>query len=180
MTLESDEALSDRAGHDSESFAELYRRYRDPLYRYCWFRLHDDASANDAVADIFVAVLEALRRTGVRRFRPWLFTIAHHEIADRQRRGKPTLELHEAAASPSGAPSPEELAILNINLDALRSAVRQLKPDQARVIELRMAGLEGPEIRQVLNRSRSWVDTTQFRALTQLRRMLAGEEAGGS
>jgi hypothetical protein len=40
------------------------------------------------------------------------------------------------------------------------------------VIELRLSGLDGPEIRQVLGRSRSWVDTTQYRALISLRRLM--------
>ena len=41
-----------------------------------------------------------------------------------------------------------------------------------------MAGLTGPEIRQALGRSRSWVDTTQFRAVQKLRAVMAPEAEG--
>jgi DNA-directed RNA polymerase specialized sigma24 family protein len=45
-------------------------------------------------------------------------------------------------------------------------------------VELRLAGLTGPEIREALGRSRSWVDTTQFRAIQRLRKVLAPSPEG--
>jgi DNA-directed RNA polymerase specialized sigma24 family protein len=43
-------------------------------------------------------------------------------------------------------------------------------------VELRLAGLTGPEIRQVLGRSRAWVDTTQFRAVQTLRAVMTAPD----
>ena len=51
-----------------------------------------------------------------------------------------------------------------------------LTNDQRQVVELRLAGVTGPEIRETLGRSRSWVDTTQHRAVQKLRAVLAPDE----
>ena len=60
---------------------------------------------------------------------------------------------------------------------AIRDVLTQLSPEQRRVVELRLAGLTGPEIREVLGRSRAWVDTTQYRAVKRLRAVMAADVA---
>jgi DNA-directed RNA polymerase specialized sigma24 family protein len=54
----------------------------------------------------------------------------------------------------------------------LRSLLPRLTGDQRRLIELRLAGLTSLEIRQVLGKSRSWVGTTQYRAVHRLRELM--------
>jgi RNA polymerase sigma-70 factor (ECF subfamily) len=170
--LESDEALAARAAMDPNAFAELYRRYVDRIRSYCGFRLRDRATVEDVTSEIFVKALESLHKTAVTNVRPWLFTIAHNQVTDRYRRARDEVDLAAAAGLASQAPSPESIAVAGSERDALYAAIALLKPDQARVIELRLSGLDGPEIRSVLNKSRSWVDTTQYRALIQLRQLL--------
>jgi len=173
--VESDEALAARAAWDAEAFAELYRRYHAPIRRYCGFRLADRSAAEDVTSEIFIKALEGLHRASVTRVRPWLFTIAHHQVADRYRRQRDEVGLDQAALVPSDDASPEELAVARSEAAALLGAIARLRPDQARVVELRLSGLDGPEIRQVLNRSRSWVDTTQYRALIRLRDLMRAD-----
>ena len=170
--LESDEALAARAAADPNAFAELYRRYVDLIRRYCGFRLRERATVEDVTSEIFVKALESLHKTSVTSVRPWLFAIAHNQVTDRYRRARDEVDLAVAAGLTSQSPSPENIAVAGSERDALLAAIALLKPEQARVIELRLAGLDGPEIRQVLNRSRSWVDTTQYRALIQSCRLL--------
>lgn len=174
---ESDEMLAARAATDADAFAELYRRYVTPIRRFCGFQLRDWWAVDDVTSEIFVKALESLRKTTVISVRPWLFTIAHHQITDRYRRTRDEVDLDTASGLSAGAASPEETAVAMSEVDELCRAIAQLKPDQARVIELRLSGLDGPEIRQVLNRSRSWVDTTQYRALISLRRLLNPDQS---
>jgi RNA polymerase sigma-70 factor, ECF subfamily len=169
--FESDEALAARAATDADAFAEIYLRYRTAIRKYCGFRLRDWWAVDDATSEIFVKALESLHKTTVGKFRPWLFTIAHNVVSDRFRRAKDEIEFDPDLEIP-GAPSPEDSAIARSQIEDLRAAIALLTPDQARVIELRLSGLDGPEIRQVLNRSRTWVDTTQYRALKELRHSL--------
>ena len=173
--LESDESLAARAAKDADAFAELYRRYHDPIHRYCGFRLDDRAVVEDVTSEIFVKELEGLHRSSVSSVRPWLFTIAHHQVTDRYRRRRNEVTLDHAALVPSDDDSPEEAVIARSEASALLAAIARLRPDQARVVELRLSGLDGPEIRQVLSRSRSWVDTTQYRALIRLRDLMRAD-----
>jgi RNA polymerase sigma factor (sigma-70 family) len=103
----------------------------------------------------------------------WLFSIAHNVVMDRYRRRRNELDLDAALDVPSGGTSPEETAIAHGDAAHLYAALARLTPDQRQVVELRLSGLTGPEIRTVLGKSRSWVDTTQFRALKRLRELLA-------
>jgi RNA polymerase sigma-70 factor (ECF subfamily) len=169
---ESDESLAARAARDADAFAELYRRYVGPIRRYCGFQLRDWWAVDDVTSEIFVKALESLHKTSVANVRPWLFTIARHHLADQSRRRRDEVDLGETEEVPSNTPGPEEQAITRLDRDELREAIARLTADQAQVIELRLSGLDGPEIRQVLGRSRSWVDTTQYRALISLRRLM--------
>jgi RNA polymerase sigma factor (sigma-70 family) len=101
-------------------------------------------------------------------------------VIDRYRRQRDHAALDALdLTSPDG--SPEELALARSELSDVRRALVHLTPDQQRVIELRMAGLTTTEIQEVLGKGRSWVGTTQFRALKRLREIMRAPqaEAGG-
>lgn len=56
---------------------------------------------------------------------------------------------------------------------AFKVAMADLTHGQREVVELRLAGLTGPEIADVLGMKLAAVKSTQFRAYTQLRKLLA-------
>jgi RNA polymerase sigma-70 factor (ECF subfamily) len=62
---------------------------------------------------------------------------------------------------------------------SVRLALSQLPEEQRRVVELRLAGLTGPEVARALGRSHDSVRTTQRRALARLRTLLDVSAAGG-
>jgi RNA polymerase sigma factor (sigma-70 family) len=68
--------------------------------------------------------------------------------------------------------SPEEWAISNDERCRVFAVLKQLTGDQRQVVELRLAGLTGPEIAGVLGRNRGWVNVTQYRAVERLREIL--------
>jgi RNA polymerase sigma-70 factor, ECF subfamily len=170
-----DHVLAQRALTDPDAFAELYRRYLSPIYGYCYRRLGSQEAAEDATSQIFTKALEALPTFRSTHFRAWLFTIAHRTVIDTYRRHPRTVDI--AMVEPQ-LPTIrfEEATLAGLELESLYGALDHLTGDQRQVVELRLAGLTGPEIREVLGRSRSWVDTTQFRAIQQLRKVLISEE----
>lgn len=170
-----DHVLAHRALTDPDAFAELYQRYLTPIYAYCYRRLGTQEAAEDATSQIFTRALEALPSFRSTHFRAWLFTIAHHTVIDTYRRHPRTVDI--AMVEPQ-LPTIrfDEATLAGIEMESLYGALDQLTNDQRQVVELRLAGLTGPEIREVLGRSRSWVDTTQFRAIQQLRKVLISEE----
>lgn len=164
------------------AFAEIYERYIDGVYGYCYRRLGNREIAEDATSLIFSRALAAIPRFQPKStLRSWIFTIAHNVITDQYRSAaKVSVQPLDATWDiANDEPSPEDSAILKENQEMLQQLLTYLTEDQLRVVELRLADLTGPEIQTVLGRTRSWVNTTQFRAVQRMRTALS-EMQGGS
>jgi RNA polymerase sigma-70 factor (ECF subfamily) len=174
----SDAELVDGARHDRMAFEPLYIRYADPIYRFCYRRLGDPDTAADATAQVFARALTALENFRGGSFRAWLFTIAYHVVVDDIRGRHPNLPLlaAEAMTDPSLRGSPERTALEAEDRATLRNALAQLPQDQQRIVELRLSGLNGVEIAEVLGRSHGAIKSSQFRAYARLRQILGGTE----
>jgi RNA polymerase sigma-70 factor (ECF subfamily) len=169
---ETDEALAARAASDSVATEELYRRYVNRVYTYCKRRLDSEETVRDATSAIMVRALEGLYRKRIDNVSSWIFSIAHNEVIDIYRRRRDTVGLEFAANVADDGLSPESLVVARSAAGELRELITQLSADQQSVVTLRLAGLDGTEICAVLGRSRSWVDTTQFRAVRRLRELM--------
>ena len=173
-TSEDGAALAAAREGDPRDFAPLFRRYWDPVLRYCTVRLGDRDEAEDAASQVFVDAYASLHRFqdrgGVGSFRSWLFTIAHHEVANRHRYrvrhpARPLGDVEE----PVDSDTMFEQAAMAHDIAHMIALVRQL-PDRPReVVELRLAGLTDREIAEVLGISGQAVRQAQSRAVTQLR-----------
>lgn len=172
----SDEALVAEAQHDLQAFSALYERYADPVLRYCYHRLGTWSEAEDAAQQIFLNAYIALGRFQDREgsFRSWLFTVAHHEVANRHRgqQRRPTVPLTAAESLCDQGPTPEDQAIAADRHDRVHVLLGRLSHDQQRVLELRFAGLTDGEIAAVLGRRPGAVRGVQARAVARLRQLL--------
>jgi RNA polymerase sigma factor (sigma-70 family) len=156
---------------DPRAFAPLYARYFDPVYRYCYRRLGHPEAAADAAAQVFAKALAALPgyREDAPSFRSWLFAIAHNVITDDLRARRPVAPMEAAAQVAATGPSPEEVALTNEAGCMVRALLASLPADQRQILELRLAGLTGPEIAAALGRSLGAVKIAQVRAVARLR-----------
>jgi RNA polymerase sigma-70 factor (ECF subfamily) len=171
---------------DPAEFARLYDVYADPVLNYCYYRLGDWSDAEDAAQQVFAQAFAAWPRfqPDAGSVRSWLFTIAHHEVADRWRRRsrRPTLPLDAVGERADAGPTPEELAIAADHQGRVRALLLDLSDDQRRVIELRLAGLSDGEIGRILGRSPGAVRAVQARGVQRLRLLLGlgdGRNGGG-
>jgi RNA polymerase sigma-70 factor (ECF subfamily) len=149
-----DAVLVAHARGNRDSFAALYDRYFDAIYRYCYVRLGSTERAEDAAHQVFVRALEAVDRyQEAGRFRSWLFTIAHNVVATELTARRPgvAVAVLEQIVDPSAGPETDALAA--VEQQALRTALSRLPTDQRQAIELRLAGLTGREIANELGRS---------------------------
>jgi RNA polymerase sigma-70 factor (ECF subfamily) len=174
----SDEQLV--ASGEPAVFAQLYDRYVDGIYRYCRLRLPTAQEAEDATAMVFEKAFAAFPPAPTGTFRAWLFTIAHNVVVSfyrtRSRRGHHA-SLDEALHLADPGSTPEEDVVLADEQQRLYQALARLPDDQRRVVELRLAGLLGAEIAEVLHRSPAAVRQLQFRAMQRLRTMLIDSPA---
>jgi RNA polymerase sigma-70 factor, ECF subfamily len=170
------------AKSDPRAFAPLYARYFDPVYRYCYRRLGQPEAAADATAQVFTKVLAALPgyREDAPSFRSWLFAIAHNVITDDLRARRPVAPIAAAAHVAAADPSPEEVVLTGETGRQVHALLSSLPADQRQILELRLAGLTGPEIAATLGRSLGAVKIAQVRAFARLRATLhlTGAPAG--
>jgi RNA polymerase sigma-70 factor (ECF subfamily) len=164
-----DASLVTLAKEDRRAFAPLYRRYVDPVYRYCDRCLGDAEAAEDATSLIFAKALAALPTCRPATFRSWLFAIAHNAITDAYRGRSPTRSLDAAERVADESPSPEARILAEDDALTLRSLLARLPPDQRDLLELRLAGLTDAEIARALGRSHGAVRRSQYRAIARLR-----------
>jgi len=92
------------ARRDATALERLYALYRPQLWRYLWQQLDGDAGAvEDTLQEVFLAVwLAAGDFRGEARVNTWIFRIAHHQLAHRQRSAARRPEGHLAAHAPFG------------------------------------------------------------------------------
>jgi len=130
----------------------LYDAYADQLFAYCVssLRHHDDAA--DATQDTFVKAIEHIDQLrDPAKLRPWLFTIARHEVANQGRRRARLRLVDDEPDSPAEVPEPtKELSQEELS-DLLWSAASGLQSRDREVMALHLrSGMDAPEIAAVL------------------------------
>jgi len=173
-----DAELVHLAQADLRAFGPLYDRYVGAVYGFCYRRLGSKEAAEDATVQAFTRALAAIpryREGGT--FAAWLFTTAANVVVDTQRKRHDDHPLDGVAEPHDPAASPEDQAIAADERATVRALLGDLPDDQRRAIELRLAGLSGPEAAEVMGRSNRAVKMLQFRAITQLRTLLGVESS---
>jgi RNA polymerase sigma-70 factor (ECF subfamily) len=164
---------------NSQVLAKIYDDYSPGLYRYAMRLVGDQDLAEDCVAETFARFLQALhRKRGPRdHLQAYLYRIAHNWIIDQYRSKKPVTELVDAIAS--NQLNPELDATERIQRAKIRAAIRELTPDQQRVIALKfLEGWENADIAHALRKPVGAVKSLQHRALAALRKRLENQEQG--
>jgi RNA polymerase sigma-70 factor (ECF subfamily) len=161
--------LIEAAQKDPSRFADLYEMHFDRVYAYVARRLPDRSVAQDVTAEVFhraLANLKSYEWRGV-PFAAWLYRIAANAIATHARKAARDRNL------PAGVETAEQVSEEIERRASLYGAVRDLPPDQRRVIQMRF-GQERSirEIAQALQRTEGAVKQLQFRALKNLRARL--------
>lgn len=86
----SDEALLSATGSDPDAFAAFFDRYETAVIGYMLRRTRNVEVAVDLASETFAAALASAHRYSRSKgaAAAWLFTIAHHTLADSVRRGR--------------------------------------------------------------------------------------------
>ena len=175
-----DASLAARASAgDAEAFGALYDRYVDAVYRYVYYRVRNEAEAEDVTSDVFFKALRAMPRYQPRQpLLAWLYRIARNSLIDRLRRQRPQVPFEDALRHPGADQVVDPDAGLERLSDsiALRAALTRLTPLQQDVIILRyVEGLETKEIGRIVGRRDGTVRGIEFRALAALRQLMPRE-----
>ena len=177
-----DAALAVRAsGGDVSAFGLLYDRHVDAIYRYIYYRVRNDAEAEDLTSDVFMRALKAVPRYEPRQaFLAWLYRIARNAIIDRARRGNRQVPFEDAIEhpTPDQVVEPDAQLLAHSDSDTLRNALKKLTPLQQEVVVLRyLHGYSTQEIANIVGKREGTVRGIQFRAIGALRQLIPSREA---
>jgi RNA polymerase sigma-70 factor (ECF subfamily) len=181
---EEDAALAVRASKgDVHAFGLLYDKHVAAVYRYVYYRVRDDAEAEDLTSEVFMKALRAIPRYEPRQaFLAWLYRIARNAIIDKVRRGGRQVSFEDALEHPDAHQTidPDVEILATSDSATLREALARLTPLQQEVIVLRfLEGFSTFEIAKLIGKREGTVRGIQFRALGALRQLIPSREALG-
>ena len=92
--------LQAQAGN-SEAFGQLYDAYMERIYRFVYFRVEDQQTAEDITSQVFLKAWNNLDRFQFSRtpYLAWLYTIAHNAVIDHYRTRKVSTALDDVRLS---------------------------------------------------------------------------------
>ncbi len=174
----SDEALVALAARAEQSaLAELYDRFGRPAYGLALRILRDEALAEDAVQEAFLALWRTASRFVPERGKAstWILTLVHRRSVDLVRREeRRRADALDPESEPGGAaPSVEEEAWLRLQRERVQSALRQLPDQQREAIELAYyGGFTQSELAERLGQPLGTIKSRMFLGLGRLRELL--------
>lgn len=175
----SDEQVLEAVGHgDHDALGLLYDRFGRLAYGLAFRILRDQALAEDAVQEAFLAVWRSADAYKRERAKPstWILTVVHRRAVDlvrreERRRGEPL----EAAPEPTSGPADEEVT-LSARRAAVQAALTELPDDQRQALELAYyGGLTQSELAERLGVPLGTIKSRMFAGLGRLRELLATE-----
>jgi len=164
--------------YDAEAFGRLYDMHVDRVYRHIYYRVGNEADAEDLTQQVFLKAWQAIHgyKKTASPFIAWLMTISHNLVVDfyRTKKDKAYLEAEVLASDP--ASSPEQATEASLEQQRLRRAILQLGGDEQQVIILRfMEGFEFAEIASLMDKKEGNIRVILHRSLIKLRNILEKE-----
>jgi RNA polymerase sigma-70 factor, ECF subfamily len=173
--------LVELAKSDPDAFGELYERNVDRIYKYIYYRVSNEADAEDLTARTFHQALASISGYVDRGvpFAAWLYRIAHNLVANHHRSQKrwktASLEDQELLSQP--ADGPDKMAETSDRFQALWAAIRRQPEERQRLLILKFADcLSNDEIGHLMGRTESSIKSLYFRTLRALRVDLEARE----
>lgn len=164
--------------HDADAFGKLYDMHIDRVYRHIYYRVGNEADAEDLTQQVFLKAWQAIGkyRRMASPFVAWLMTISHNLVVDFYRTRKDRAYFEAEVLADDRAPSPERAAEASLEQERLRKAILQLGSDEQQVVTLRLIeGFEFTEIASLLKKKEGNIRVILHRALVKLRNNLETE-----
>lgn len=157
---------------DREMFSRLYEAYVSRIYRYVYFRVPDEALAEDITSQVFLKVWEKLNtyQVGQSPFMAWIYRIAHNTVIDYYRTRKAAISIEDAReVELSHYDDVDEKLDSQLQSQELRAALEGLTKDQQQVLLMKfVGGMSTTEIARKMRKQEGAVRALQMRGLQGL------------
>ncbi len=159
---------------EAKAFGLLYDHYQPQIYRFVFLKVSHREEAEDLTHQVFLKTWQNITEYEFQGF-PFsslLYRVARNQVIDYYRTKKNNLCLEDIVELKTENPVPK--AIDNaLDIEKVRKAIIQLKPEQQDVIILRF--IEDFPIQttaSILNKSETAVKLLQHRAIKNLKKIL--------
>ena len=155
----------------------------DAVYRYVFYRVRNEAEAEDVTSDVFMRALRAIPKYEPRQaFLAWLYRIARNAVIDRSRRqaARQQVSFEDALAHPNAdqVVNPDAGLLAGSDASVVRVAMQQLTPLQQEILVLRyVEGYDTKTISKLVGKRDGTIRGIEFRALSALRALIPSREA---
>lgn len=159
---------------DAEAFGQLYDACIDRVYRFIFFRVSDEPTAEDLTSQVFLKAWQNLGRYQPKGpFLAWLYAIARNTVIDHYRTHKQTVSLDEAAPIAAKDDKLDDLIELKFEVNSLQESLQYLTEEQQEVITLKfIAEYDTDQIARKMGKSEGAIRALQMRALQALAKVL--------
>ncbi len=174
-----DRLLVWKCGRGSSAALEsIYKKYKDDMLRFGFVLSNDEAVAQDAVHDVFVAFAGHARKLRLRSsLKGYLLSCVANRLRNLARQGALRfVRIDGAEDFGSNQSGPDRLAMVAEEADRIEWAIQQLPCEQREVVVLHIhSGMKFREIAQVSGVSLSTIQSRYAYGLDKLRSALDGE-----
>lgn len=158
---------------DKVAFGELYQRYVERIYNYCYYRMGNQQDAEDLTGRVFMKALGHIKKYDERGvpFSAWLYRIAHNLVANwhRDNGRHKVIAIDEYLVSRNPEDAPESMAEQSEEERQLMDAVRGLPEDRQQLLFLKFVEkLSNAEIGDLMNRTEGAIKSLYHRTLSTL------------
>jgi len=163
---------------NKEALRRVYEMHKDKLLTIAVSMVHDAATAEDILHDVFVTFASGVRRLDIKiSLRRYLISSVVNRIRDTYRKKRPRMvDLENVELADNHKDGPVKEAVSNETAGILTNALAQIPADQREVIVLHLnGGLKFKEIAEMCGTSTSTVQGRYRYGLEKLRTIVDGE-----
>jgi len=166
-----------RKAQDGEPLivSAIYDRYQESIFRYLYYRIGDQQTAEDLTSEVFLRMIEKLSGYQDQKvsFQAWLFQIARNLSIDHYRKMNVRNDVQLEEDYPGKGEEPLELIDRELTSEKLCRALGKLPENQRDVVVMRfVVGMPIGEVAEALHKTEDSIKGLQRRALLALKDIL--------
>ncbi len=159
---------------NKREFSKFYKANITRIYRFVFFRVQNQAVAEDLTSEIFMKALKAFDRYDVEKSKSaWLYAIARNHLYNYYRDKKDEIDIDLVAFDLVGEDG-EETMSKQSDENLLRRALNKLSTHEQRLVTMKhLEGYSYKEMSEILAKSQGSLKVATHRALNKLKALIA-------
>jgi len=181
--IEEADLITAAVAGDKQAFGELYLRYVERIYNYCYYRTGNTQEAEDLTARVFMRALSHIENYDERGvpFSAWLYRIAHNLVANwhRDNNRRKVIPIDDFIVSRNLEEVPEVFTELQEEKEQLMDVIQSLPEERQQLLFLKFVEkLSNAEIGQIMNRTEGAIKSLYHRTLLALQDEMSARGIG--